>query len=61
MCKREFKKDELIRITEAMTKEEMELVLDHIPVELCLGRISREIKRLKTFQNTVLGAVEKTE
>ena len=62
MCKRsEFKVDELIRRTEAMTKEEMELVLDHIPVELCLARVSREIKKLKTFQNTVLGAVEKTE
>lgn len=61
MCKRELKVDELIRRTEAMSKEEMELVLDHIPVELCLARVSREIEQLKVFRNTVLGAVVKTE
>lgn len=61
MCKRELKKDELIRITEAMSKEETELVLDHIPVELCLARVYREIEQLKVFRNTVLGAVVKTE
>lgn len=61
MCKREFSKDELIHRTEAMSKEEMELVLEHIPVELCLARVSREIEQLKVFRNAVLEAVVKTE
>ena len=61
MKKCEFKKDELIRRTEAMSKEEMELVLDHIPVELCLARVSREIEQLKVFKTTVLNVVVKTE
>ena len=61
MKKCEFKKDELIRRTEAMSKEEMELVLDHIPVELCLARVSREIEQLKCFKTTVLNVVVKTE
>ena len=59
MC--EIKKDELIRRTEALTKEEMELVLDHIPVELCLARISRELERNKVFISTVKNAVVKAK
>ena len=59
MC--EIKKDELIRRTEALTKEEMELVLDHIPVELCLARVSRELERNKAFISTVKKAVVKAK
>jgi hypothetical protein len=61
MFTRELKVDELIRRTEAMTKEEMELVLDHIPVELCLARVSREIERNKAFMTTIQKAVVKVE
>lgn len=61
MCKRELKVDELIRRTEAMTTEEMILVLEHIPVELCIARVSKEIEQLKSFKSSVLSAVVKTE
>ena len=61
MKKCEFKKDELIRRTEAMSREEMEMVLDHIPVELCLARVSKEIEQLKVFKNTVMNVVVKAE
>lgn len=56
-----FKRDELITRTEAMTKEEMELVLEHIPVELCLARVAKEIEQHKAFMATIKGAVVKVE
>ena len=61
MIKKDFKSEELCRRTKALTKEQMELVLDNIPVELCLARIARELEKNKIFMNSVQNAIHKIE
>ena len=50
-------KEELSRRVKAMSREELEIVLDSIPVELCLMRIEREFDKLKAFEDSVKSAV----
>lgn len=52
-----MEKEELSRRIKAMSREELEVVLDNIPVELCLMKIEREFDRLKAFEDSVKSAV----
>ena len=52
-----MEKEELTRRVKAMSREELEIVLDSIPVELCLMRIEREFDKLKAFEDSVKSAV----
>lgn len=52
-----MEKEELSRRVKAMSREELEVVLDSIPVELCLMKIEREFDRLKAFEDSVKSAV----
>ena len=52
-----MEKEELSRRVKAMSREELEIVLDSIPVELCLMRIEREFDKLKAFKDSVKSAV----
>lgn len=59
MLKHDLKAEELIRRTEALTKEQMELILEHIPVDLCLARVSKELAKNKKFIDSVQSAMTK--
>ena len=52
-----MEKEELSRRVKAMSREELEVVLNNIPIELCLMRIEREFDRLKAFEDSVKSAV----
>lgn len=52
-----MEKEELTRRVKAMSREELEVVLNNIPIELCLMRIEREFDRLKAFEDSVKSAV----
>ena len=52
-----MEKEELSRRIKAMSREELEVVLNNIPVELCLMRIEREFDKLKAFEDSVKSAV----
>lgn len=52
-----MEKEELSRRVKAMSREELEIVLNNIPIELCLMRIEREFDRLKAFEDSVKSAV----
>ena len=52
-----MEKEELSRRVKAMSREELEIVLNSIPVELCLTRIEREFDKLKAFEDSVKSAV----
>ena len=41
----ELEKEELATRVRAMTEEEMMVALDNIPVELCIQRIDKEVKK----------------
>lgn len=40
-----------------MSQEELELVADTIPIELCLKRIHKELDRAKNFESLVKNAI----
>ena len=52
-----MEKEELSRRVKAMSREELEVVLNNIPIELCLMRIEREFDKLKAFEDSVKSAV----
>ena len=52
-----MEKEELSRRVKAMSREELEVVLNNIPVELCLMRIEREFDKLKAFEDSVKSVV----
>ena len=52
-----MEKEELSRRVKAMSREELEVVLNNIPIELCLMRIEREFDKLKVFEDSVKSAV----
>ena len=51
-------REELITVVKAMSDEELELVVDYIPVELCLKRIDKELTKAKEVQMIVAHAFE---
>ena len=51
----EIEKNELITRIKGMSKEELEVVADCIPVELCHNRIGKELKKAKILDETIMG------
>ncbi len=43
----------LAEMTKAMSEEEMMIVLENIPAELCIKRIELELKKARAFGNAV--------
>ena len=59
MSQREIR--ELKERIHAMTPEELSIVADTIPVELCLGRIHNEILKAKSLEDSIKGMINKLE
>ena len=51
-------REELINVIKAMSDEELEIVVDYIPVELCLKKIDKELTKAKEVQMIVAHAFE---
>jgi hypothetical protein len=52
-------KKELITRVKGMSEEEIRVVLDHIPVDLCLDRVAGELERLYTLESSLVGLVKR--
>ena len=52
-----IEKEEFIKRMKGMSREELELVVEIVPIDLCLRRINNEIDRLRTFEDSVKSAV----
>lgn len=48
---------ELTERFEAMSKEEMELFMDIVPIEMCMARIQKELDRAKEFEKSIKTAM----
>lgn len=57
----ELERNELIRRTRAMTREDMEIVVAEIPIDICINRVVREIKELHEFKRGITGEVERSK
>lgn len=44
-----------------MSQEELELIADMLPVEVCYNRIGRELQKAKAFKTEVMTALGQTE
>ena len=51
-------RDELIRRTKAMTREELEIMLEAVPVELCMKRIQAALDYAREFESMIKKAYE---
>lgn len=49
----ELEKQEIINRVNAMSREEKELVVSVIPVDICQNRVAAEIERLLAFEEKV--------
>lgn len=52
-----IEKEEFVNRIKGMSQEELELVVEIIPVDLCVTRVNKELERLRTFENSVKWAV----
>ena len=52
-----MEKEEFIERIKGMSQEELELVVEIIPVDMCMTRVNKELDRLKAFENSVKSAV----
>lgn len=52
-----MEKEEFIERIKGMSQEELELVVEIIPVDMCIARVNKELDRLKAFENSVKSAV----
>ena len=46
-------KQEFMGVVNAMSEEELEIVADIIPIELCLGRIEKELNKAKDMRDSI--------
>ena len=52
-----MEKEEFIERIKGMSQEELELVVEIIPVDMCMARVNKELDRLKAFENSVKSAM----
>lgn len=52
-----LEKEEFTERIKGMSREELELLVELIPADMCLTRVYKEINRLKTFEDSVKNAV----
>ena len=48
-----MEKEEFIERIKGMSQEELELVVEIIPVDMCMARVNKVLDRLKAFENSV--------
>ena len=39
----------------AMTMDELEMIVNYVPVELCMNRIAKELENAKQLKSSILG------
>lgn len=52
-------KKELVTRVKGMSEEELRVVLENIPVDLCLDRVATELDRLYTLESSLAGLVRR--
>ena len=50
--------EELANRVRAMSDEELEVVLDNIPIDLCFRRVEKEIMRTRSFEEAVKNTID---
>lgn len=48
-------KEEFMQRVKAMTMDELKMVVDYAPIELCMDRISKELESAKQLKESIIG------
>lgn len=56
-----MEKQSLIEHVKGMSKEQLDLMLDNIPIEMVYNRLGRELERNKAFMNSIKGSMSLIE
>lgn len=56
-----MEKQSLIEYVKGMSKEQLDLMLDNIPIEMVYNRLGRELERNKAFMNSIKGSMSLIE
>lgn len=48
-------RDEFMQRVKAMTMDELKMIVDYVPVELCMERINKELESAKQLKNSIIG------
>lgn len=48
-------KDEFMRRVSAMTMDELEMIVNFVPVELCMNRIMKELENAEQLKSSIIG------
>lgn len=52
-----MEKQSLIEHVKGMSREQLDLILDNIPIEMVYNRLGRELARNKAFMNSIKGSM----
>lgn len=52
-----IERDALVQSIQGMDREHLDIILDHIPIELVFNRLGRELDRNKAFIKSMKGAM----
>ena len=53
-----LEEDEFVNRVKGMSREEMEIIADILPVELCMARIQKELDKAKRVEDYIRGTID---
>ena len=48
-----WEKEEFMNRVMAMSQEDLQMIVDYVPVEMCLARIQKELDRVKAIESSI--------
>lgn len=48
-----WEKEEFMNRVMAMSNEDLQMIVDYVPVEMCLDRIQKELDRVKAIESSI--------
>lgn len=53
-----FEEEEFVNRIKGMSREELEIVADILPIELCMARIQKELDKAKRVEDYIRGTID---
>lgn len=53
-----FEEEEFVNRIKGMSRQEMEIVADILPIELCMARIQKELDKAKRVEDYIRGTID---
>ena len=53
-----FEEEEFVNRIKGMSRQELEIVADILPIELCMARIQKELDKAKRVEDYIRGTID---